>query len=95
MTSHPRHAQSWEWDEANESELAAHHIDPEEVHQVWAARPQWAPNRKHRAGDWKMLGRTLGGRRLAIVVRYLPESRALRPITGWDATAVETSKYFK
>lgn len=53
---HPREAESWEWDEDNESELAAHAISVDEVEQVWAEGPEWVRNKKHRAGDYKMLG---------------------------------------
>jgi hypothetical protein len=42
-----------------------------------------------------MLGRTDGGRRLAIVIRFYMDRSMLRPITGWDATAGEQSKYLE
>ena len=93
--THPSRAEQMLEDEANESELAAHRISPTEVRQVWMNRPKWAPNRKHRAGDWKMMGTTNGGRRLTIIVRFLPDDRALRPITGWDATPAERTRYFE
>lgn len=92
--THPVNAQAWDWDEENEGELAAHGISPEEVRQVFEGRPVWARNRRHRAGDWKMMGRTAGGRRLSIVVYYEPRLGRLRPITGWDATAGERTRYF-
>ena len=91
---HPRDAEVWEWDEANEAELAAHGVDPEEVHELWQNGPVWVPNRRRRTGDWKMLGTTVGGRRLTIVMRYYQDSRTLRAITGWEATNDEQSKYF-
>lgn len=57
-------------------------------------RPVFAPNKRHRAGDWKMLGRTDAGRPLAVVV-HLDETRlALRAVTGWNATKGEMSRYF-
>jgi uncharacterized DUF497 family protein len=95
MTAHPSRAEAWKWDEGNESELAAHGISPAEVYEVWANSPSWAPNARHRSGDWKMCGRTDGGRRLAIVVGFYPDRGLLRAITGWDATPSERSKYFK
>ena len=95
MTSHPTSADCWEWDEGNEEELTGHHITPQEVYEVWANGPIWVPNTRHRAGDWKMLGRTDGERRLAIVIRYYMDRSMLRAITGWDATAGEQSKYLK
>jgi len=54
-----------------------------------------SPNRKHRAGDWKMVGTTRGGRALTIVVRWQEERVVLRPITGWDCTRGERSRYLK
>jgi hypothetical protein len=44
-------------------------------------------------GDWKMIGRTRGGRRLTIVVRYYADRRTVRPITGWETPKSERSKY--
>lgn len=90
---HPREAESWEWDEDNESELAAHGISVDEVEQVWAEGPEWVRNKKHRAGDYKMLGPTFGGRLLTIVVRYNPDRRSNRAITGWDSTDGEKTRY--
>ena len=95
MTKHPTSADCWEWDEGNEQELAGHHITPQEVYEVCANGPTWVPNTRYRAGDWKMLGKTDGGRRLAIVIRFYIDRSMLRPITGWDATAGEQSKYLR
>lgn len=91
---HPTQAETFDWDEGNEAELAAHHISPAEVHQVWENGPLFVPNIRHRAADYKMVGLTSGGRRLTIVVRYDSERRLLRPITGWDITPGERSRYF-
>ncbi len=92
---HPVEADAWDWDDGNESELARHGIGTTEVEDVFLSDPRWVPNKRHRAGDWKMLGRTRGGRRLTIVVRYDPARRLLRPITGWDTTVAERSRYSK
>ena len=35
---HPSQAEEFEWDEGNERELAAHHIRPEEVEEVYRSR---------------------------------------------------------
>jgi len=91
---HPSQAEAWDWDAGNEAELAAHGIRPEEVQEVWASGARFAPNKRHRPGDWKMMGLTTAGRRLSIVVRYDSGRRTLRPITGWDATDGERTKYF-
>jgi uncharacterized DUF497 family protein len=91
---HPEHAEDFEWDEGNESELAAHGISPIEVEDVFDNGPKWARNRSYRSGDWKMMGLTQGGRRLTIVVRLDVDRRGLRPITGWTSTAGEGRRYF-
>jgi uncharacterized DUF497 family protein len=91
---HPANAEAWEWDEGNESELANHGVRPAEVEAVFTNGPKWARNRRYRAGDWKMIGYTHGGRRLTVVVRYDSARRWLRPITGWDSTVGECSRYF-
>jgi uncharacterized DUF497 family protein len=92
---HPSRAEAFEWNEGNESELAAHHIRPEEVYEVWANGPAFAPNVKRRAGDWKLVGFTNGGRSLTIVIRYDDEARIIRAITGWSSTQGEQSRYLK
>lgn len=93
--AHPADAEAWEWDEGNESELAAHQISPEEVEGVWWNGPVFVPNVKHKEGDWKMIGATEGGRRLTVIIRYDAGRRTVRPITGWLATPGERSKYLK
>lgn len=91
--SGPRDAEAWEWDDRNEGELAAHVIRLAEVEQVWANDPILLPNRKHRAGDWKMVGLTNGGRALTIILRYNEDRRTLRAITGWEATPADHARY--
>jgi|SRR5712691_11515643 len=92
---HPSQALVWEWREGDEDELHAHRITPEEVYEIWANRPKFARNKRRRAGDWKMMGRTNGGRKLTVVVRYESDGRSLRPITGWGSTDGEITRYFK
>ena len=93
MTGNPQDAEAWEWDDDNESELAAHGIEVREVYEVWANRPILVPNRRSRAGDWKIVGLTNGGRRISIVLKYSVDRRIVRPITGWNCTKGEISKY--
>ena len=91
---HPRDAEIVEWDEGNLGELDAHKITAAEVEQVWRNRPTFARNKKDAAGDWKMMGRSDGGRRLTIVVVCDEVRRTMRPITGWNSTAGELTRYF-
>jgi len=91
---HPRVAEGFEWDEENESELwDPHRILPWEVEEVFWTAPVWARNKKEGSGDYKMIGRTNGGRRLTIVVETQEVTRMLRPITGWESTRGELSRY--
>lgn len=90
----PYSAEDIAWDEGNESELAAHQIRPTEVMEVWDDEQLvFAPNKKNRAGNFKMIGSTYGGRVLTIVVHYDGEARILRPITGWNSTTGELTRY--
>lgn len=95
MIMHPREAEGFEWDDANESELTQPHhpIQPWEVEEVFWNRPVWATNRGGRSGDYLMVGETNGGRRLTIPVRVNCITRQLRPITGWPSTQGDLSKY--
>lgn len=93
MGAHPRDAESVDFDEGNESELAAHGISASEVFQLLENSPKWAPNKKGRAGLWKAIGYTNGGRALTVPVTYDESQGVVRPITGWDCTPGERSKY--
>jgi hypothetical protein len=90
---HPRDSEGFEWDEANESELAAHQIRPWEVEEVFLNSPRWSRNKAARSADWKMVGRTDAGRPLTIVVSMNQRTLWLRPVTGWKPTADEEAKY--
>ena len=90
---HPRDAEGFEWREEDEDELWDHRIRPFEVEQVRLNRPVWAPNRRGRSGDYIMVGKTDGGRRLTISVKVLADTRSLRAITGWDSSRADLSKY--
>ena len=92
--SHPTHAEEWEWDEGNETELWRHGVVPREIEEVFANGPRWARNRRGRPADWKMMGVTNGGRLLTVVVRYDPARRWLRPVTAWDSTTGERRRFF-
>lgn len=89
----PWHAEAFEWDEANEGELARHRVSPADVENVFESSPVWVPNRKRRSGDWKMVGHTRGGRALTIVVSWDEARLVLRPVTGWNATSSDVTRY--
>ena len=82
---HPSEASEFEWDYGNQSEFARHGIEPEEVEEVFDNHPDWKPNKRDRAGDWRMTGRTNGGRRLTIIIKDAGYAHTLRAITGWES----------
>lgn len=90
---HPSQASGIQWDDGNERELARHGILLLDVLQVFANDPAWARNKNNRSGQFKMIGRNDGGRRLTIVVLMAPDSNLARPITGWSSTPGEITRY--
>ena len=91
---HPSDGEGFEWDEWNERELARHRISPWEVEDVFGNSPKWAPNKIAGSGEWKMVGRTEGGRPMTIVLDVNVRNRWLRVITGWSPpTGQEQAKY--
>lgn len=95
MAGHPRHAAQVDFDEGNESELAAHNITASEVVELLISGPTWAPNKKGRAALWLAVGYTDGGRALTVPVIYDDSRLKIRPVTGWDSTDGEKTKYLK
>jgi hypothetical protein len=89
----PWQAEGMEWDEANERELARHGIRPFEAEELFEEGPAWGRNKKHHAGDWKMVGYTAAGRAITVVVDLNEITAWLRPVTGWDCTPGEKTKY--
>lgn len=92
MTS-PEDAEAWEWDEGNESELARHGVTPQEVEQAWENTGAYVRNTK-REDSWKIMGTTDGGRALSIIVVVDSIRRTMRPVTGWDMTTADKTRYF-
>ena len=90
---HPSSAESIDFDEGNEGELAGHGIGALEAWQVMTSDPVWVRNKKGRAGAWLAVGRTAGGRYLTIVVHFDEVQARTRPITGWDSTVGERDRY--
>jgi len=95
VSAHPRSAELIEFDDGNESELASHRISAAEVTQLLLNKPMWAPNTKGRAGLWLAVGYTNGGRALTVPVAYDELRLTVRPITGWDSTSGERTRYLE
>ena len=90
---HPAHAEDLEVDEVNEAHLAQHGISATEVTQVWLNKPIYVPNQKGLTATWLMLGDTSGGRSLTVAIVTLQVVRRLRPITGWNSTTGELTRW--
>jgi uncharacterized DUF497 family protein len=90
---HPSQANGIEWNDGNERELVRHGISLADVLQIFANHPVWTRNKNNRAGQYKMVGQTNGGRRLTIVILMAGDSDRARPITGWDSTRGELRRY--
>lgn len=78
-----------EFDEDNESELAAHGITAKEVLEILENRFTVRRNKKSRAGVRQLIGYTNGDRVLTIVLAQTHMPDRWRPVTGWDSTPPE------
>lgn len=91
---HPRDAEQFDWThDEDEAELAAHHIRPPEVEEVYLGVHVWAKDKKWEAAEWLLVGRTRGGRALTIAIRTDDVFRTIRAITGWDTTRGEITRF--
>lgn len=81
----PRSAAFFEWDTRNEEHLARRGVTAREVEQVFANEPTWRRNKRGRAAQYAMDGRTDAGRSLRLLVTWADEAgRVLRAVTAWD-----------
>lgn len=83
----------FEFDEHNEPKFAAHGVSVGEVAQVLDDDFRVFRNKKSGSASHRMIGRTHGGRLLTIpIVETLVEGR-WRPITAWDSSSAERTRY--
>lgn len=79
--------------EGTEAHLARHDVTPLELDQVFMNHPVWLRNKRNRAANWRMLGRTDGGRAIDVKVRWDETRDELIPVTAWDASTADQLKY--
>lgn len=84
-----------QFDEGNESEMARHGVAPEEVLQVAMGDFKAFRNKKGRAASHVLIGPTLGGRLLSIPIVTTEVEGVWRPVTAWEASDGERTKYEK
>ncbi|MHB8575264.1 MAG: hypothetical protein ACYDCQ_08010 [Dehalococcoidia bacterium] len=82
----PRRATGFDWDSrpgGNVDHLARRGIEWWEVEEIFLNRPEWRRNKKAAAGEYRMIGRSDGGKLCEIIVLTLPDVGELHAITGW------------
>lgn len=90
----PWDAEIIEWDEDNEPKVIKHGLSPIEIIEALADAETWRPNEAGKTGNWKVYGRTTGGKAVTMVVLWDPIRMSLRPITAWMASETEKGRYF-
>lgn len=86
--------QGFDWDEANVTHLARHKVDPIEAEEaILDANAIMLEIQAEDEERFKSVGRTLGGRILAVVFTFRGE--LIRPITSFDAPVREQRAYLK
>ena len=78
------------WDEQNEEHIAKHGVTPREVNSMVENLCIVVRNRKHRRGQHLMIGRTHGGRVLAVPLAKTSSPDTWRPTTAYPATQAQT-----
>ena len=58
-------------------------------------KTRWGPNKKARSALWLAVGYTDDGRALTVPLIYDDSRLMIRPVTGWDSTDGEKTKYLK
>jgi hypothetical protein len=77
------------WSDHNESKLAAHGIARREVVEVLDV-DAWVPATDDRyPNQVRIIGPTVSGRFLTLVLEETEEAGLWRPVTGWDSTPTE------
>jgi hypothetical protein len=79
--------------EGTEAHLARHNVTPIEVDQVFLNRPVWLRNKANRRANWRMLGRTDGGRALDVKILWDEDRDVLVPVTAWEASRADQERY--
>jgi len=82
-----------EIDDANEAEFGRHGISVSEMIQLLESEIRVFRNKKHRAGSLLMIGTTRGGRVLTVPITRTAVAGRWRPITAWDSSAGERTRY--
>lgn len=86
--------ESWEWDDGNLEELAAHGLSRRTIVDVSLEAPLFRRNKKRRAATHQMIGPDRGGAIWVVCIVESPRHKGLwRAITGWPAEESERQWY--
>lgn len=84
-----------EFDEANEAEIQAHGLTPQQVESVLDNDPRFFRNKKGRAGTRLMVGPDSGGQFLSIPIIETPVPGRWRPVTAWVSNKAQQTMWRK
>lgn len=82
-----------EFDDGNRTEFERHGVTEREIIQVLQGPFRVFRNRRHRAGGYLMIGPTRGGRLLTVPIAATAVIGRWRPVTAWDSSAGESTRY--
>ena len=82
-----------EIDDVNTEHLAGHRVEMRELREVISNRYIVTHNARKPAARVRVIGKTDGGRLLAISLEETSDETTWRPVTARDATAGETTLY--
>ena len=89
----PLDIHEFEVDDANERKFAVHRVSAAEVFQVLDDEIAAFRNKKVGSGLYLLVGKTYGGRMLTIPVAPTAVEGRWRPITAWDSSPAERTRY--
>ena len=73
--------EAFEWDENNETKIARR-IDPAEIDEILENAHTIIRNKNRRAGTYRLIGRSLGGRGITVVLAPTGQSKIWRPVSA-------------
>jgi uncharacterized DUF497 family protein len=82
-----------EFDDVNEAKLAAHRVSVREALQLLDDDFRVFRNKKQATANYLLIGKTHGGRLLTLPIVETAVDGRWRPISGWDASKAERTRY--
>lgn len=83
------------FDEINEEEIYAHHLNITQVDQILTSTHIIVPNKKDRTGLYLVIGRDSGGACIAAPIQPTTEPKIWRPVTAWPCNTGQLTQLMK